>query len=219
MTRFIYMLTHHDVTVAHAVNVFDDVKDTGITSVGFKDVGLPFDKMRRLVTRIKQEEMSVFLESVSLTNDDAVDTAIRLGVDYFIGGVFRKSTLKRLTRQGIRYYPYAGRVVGHPCVLRGSIDEVVRDAREIAASGVVGINLLVYRYQDNVDQLVGSIQSAVDSPLIVAGNINSFDRIEQVLKWKVWGFTIGSAIFEGRFSERKNVANQISAVMAAVEKG
>lgn len=218
MTRFIFMLTHHDVTVAHAVDVFDDVKDTGITSVGFKDVGLPFDKMRRLVTRIKKEEMSVFLESVSLTNDDAVDTAIKLGVDYFIGGVFRKSTLNRLTRQGIRYYPYAGRVIGHPCVLRGSIDEVVHDAREIAASGVDGINLLAYRYQDNVDQLMGSIQSAVDSPLIVAGNINSFDRIEQVLRWKVWGFTIGSAIFEGKFSERKNVADQISAVRAAVEK-
>jgi len=43
--RLIFMLTHHDRTVPNALEVFEEIKDTGIQNVGFKDVGLPFEEL------------------------------------------------------------------------------------------------------------------------------------------------------------------------------
>lgn len=221
MTEFIFMLTHHDVTVPNAVKVFEEVKDTSVSFVGFKDVGLPFKKMVNLVTLIKEEERKVFFEAVSLTKEGcirSVDTAIKLGVDYFIGGVYIESILKMLRSNGIKYFPYVGRVVEHPCSLIGLIEDVVSDAREAAASGVDGINLLAYRYNGDVDHLMDSVKTAVDLPLIIAGAIDSFERIERVMRLGAWGFTIGSAIFERKLSQNISLADQIKAVMAEIEK-
>jgi hypothetical protein len=94
MTRFIFMLTHNDVTVPNAREVFEDVKDAGVSFVGFKDVGLPFEEMRALVNTIQGGGGKIFFEAVSLTADGcirSVDAAVRLGVDYFIGGTYLSS--------------------------------------------------------------------------------------------------------------------------------
>ena len=215
------MLTHDDVTVPNAIEVFEKVKDTTVSHVGFKDIGLPFEKMRKLVDIMKKEEREVLFEAVSLTKEDclqSVDTAVKLGVDYFIGGIYHRPILKLLRSNGIKYFPYVGRVVDHPCLLRGSIQDVVGDAREAAASGMDGINLLAYRYKGDVDRLMDSVKNAVDIPIIVAGDINSFERINQVVARGIWGFTIGSAIFEKKFSSSRSIADQITAVMAGVER-
>jgi thiamine monophosphate synthase len=221
MTRFIFMLTHNDVTVPDAIEVFEGVKDAGVPFVGFKDVGLPFEEMRALVNTIKGEGGIIFFEAVSLAEEGcirSVDAAVKLGVDYFIGGTYLESALKQLRSKGIKYFPYVGRAVGHPCLLRGSIEEVVGGVRKAAASGVDGINLLAYRYNDDVGGLLTSVKSAVDIPLIVAGSIDSFERINRVVGLGVWGFTIGSAIFERKFSKDLSIAGQIKAIMAAIEE-
>jgi phosphoribosylformimino-5-aminoimidazole carboxamide ribonucleotide (ProFAR) isomerase len=40
-----------------------------------------------------------------------------------------------------------------------------------------------------------SVKNAVKIPIIVAGNINGFERIGEVTELDIWGFTIGGAIF------------------------
>ena len=40
MTEFIFMLTHHDVTVPNALEVIERIKDTGLRFIGCKDIGL-----------------------------------------------------------------------------------------------------------------------------------------------------------------------------------
>ena len=47
---------------------------------------------------------------------------------------------------GVRFYPYVGEVIDHPCLLRGTIEEVAQAARDAEEPGVDGINLLAYRY-------------------------------------------------------------------------
>lgn len=47
MVNFIFMLTHHDVTIPNAVEVFKQTRDTGVKYVGFKDVGLSIKKDAR----------------------------------------------------------------------------------------------------------------------------------------------------------------------------
>jgi hypothetical protein len=38
------------------------------------------------------------------------------------------------------------------------------------------------------------------------------------MRWGAWGYTIGSAIFEGKLSQNISLAGQIKAVMAEIEK-
>ena len=215
------MLTHNDVTVPNALEVFEGVKDAEVSFFGFKDIGLPFEEMRRLVNTLKGEGRKLVFETVSLTEEGcirSVDSAINLGVDCFIGGPYREYALEQVRSKGIKYFPYVGRAVGHPCMLRSSIDEVVSDARKAAAWGVDGITLLAYRYNGDVDRLLRSVRSAVDIPLIVAGDINSFERIRSVTELDVWSFTIGSAIFERKFSTSSRLVDQLRAVLAEVER-
>lgn len=50
---FIFMLTNQDRTVADAAERLQDVLAAGIRHVGFKDIGLPFDKLLGLASAIK----------------------------------------------------------------------------------------------------------------------------------------------------------------------
>ena len=38
-----YYLTYNDTTIWNAVDVFNEIKDTAVSNVGFKDVGLSFE--------------------------------------------------------------------------------------------------------------------------------------------------------------------------------
>ena len=220
MTKFIPMLTRNDVTVPDAVEVFKEIRDTGVTFVGFKDVGLPLREVRTLVSLMRKEGKIIFLEVVSENKEEAmrsVRKAIALDVDYLIGGTYVEQTL-RLLKGKMRFMPYIGKVVGHPCMLRGSIQEIVGDAKRAEDLGVDGINLLAYRYVGDADQLMASVKSAVDTPIIVAGSVNSFERIRKVTELGMWGFTIGTAIFEKRFAPEGDLRKQITAVLRGVKR-
>jgi len=214
------MLTRNDVTVPDAVEVFKEIRDTGVTFVGFKDVGLPLRELRTLVSLVRKEGKIIFLEVVSENKEEAmrsVRKAIALDVDYLIGGTYVEQTL-RLLKGKMRFMPYIGKVVGHPCMLRGSIQEIVGDAKRAEDLGVDGINLLAYRYVGDADQLMASVKSAVDTPVIVAGSVNSFERIRKVTELGMWGFTIGTAIFEKRFAPDGDLRKQITAVLRGVKR-
>ncbi|MCD6264137.1 hypothetical protein J7L60_07015 [Candidatus Bathyarchaeota archaeon] len=220
MTNFIFMLTHNDVTVPNAIEVFKEIKDTEVKYVGFKDVGLPLEKMRTLVDLMRREGKTIFLEVVSESKEEEVQSAknaIALNVDYLIGGTHVEQTLQ-LLKGKIKYMPYIGNVVGHPCMLRGELDEIVADAERVEGLGVSGINLLAYRYDGNVDQLIESVKNAVHIPIIVAGSINSFERIRKVIEAGVWGFTIGTAIFEKKFALGRGIRDQITEVIREVKR-
>jgi phosphoribosylformimino-5-aminoimidazole carboxamide ribonucleotide (ProFAR) isomerase len=59
------------------------------------------------------------------------------------------------------------------------------------------------------------VVGAVDAPVIVAGSMNSEGRIRSLADAGVWGFTVGSAIFEGRFARGSSLREQVQAVLAA----
>jgi len=82
-------------TVPDAVEVFKEIRDTGVTFVGFKDVGLPLRELRTLVSLVRKEGKIIFLEVVSENKEEAmrsVRKAIALDVDYLIGGTYVEQT-------------------------------------------------------------------------------------------------------------------------------
>jgi imidazole glycerol phosphate synthase subunit HisF len=215
MVNFVFMLTRDDVTVPNAVEVFKQTRDKGVTYVGFKDIGLSMKEMYTLVNLIKKEEKKVFFEVVTENREDALQSvrnAVNLNVDYLIGGTYVEQTLQ-LLKGKIGFMPYIGEVVGHPCVLRGKIEEIVGDAKRVERLGVSGINLLAYRYHGNAENLLESVKKAVDIPIIVAGGIDCFQRIKKIKDLDMWGFTVGSAIFENKFVSKGDLREQITAVV------
>ena len=72
-----------------------------------------------------------------------------------LGGTRVDNVLPVIKGSGIRYFPFPGRISGHPSVLEGSIDDIVESAKTMAAcDGVHGLDLLAYRSSENVPELM-----------------------------------------------------------------
>ena len=157
MPEFIFMLTRDDKTLPDAQEVFADVATVGVTHVGCKDIGLPEAELAAFLDSARSAGATTHLEVVSATPEDelrSAEAAMRVRPDYLIGGTQVRDVQRIIEGSGMRYFPYIGRIVGHPCLLRGTIDEICEDARRVEAQGVDGINLLAYRYDGDVAELV-----------------------------------------------------------------
>ncbi|MBB4482814.1 4-hydroxythreonine-4-phosphate dehydrogenase [Rhizobium etli] len=210
---FIFMLTNQDRTVADAAERLNDVLAAGITHVGFKDIGLPFDDLLVLASEIKAASATLYLEVVSLDEESeqrSARAAVDLGVDVLMGGTRPDVVLPIIAGSNIQYYPFPGQIVGHPSKLEGTIETIVESARQLTAiDGVNGLDLLAYRFNGDVEALMTRVCEAIDKPVVVAGSIDSLQRMAAVVRSGAAGFTIGTAAFNGAFSGSSNLRLEI----------
>jgi len=200
--ELIVMLTHHDLTVANALELFERTREYPIRHWGFKDVGLPPEAMKAVVNAMKEAGKTTFLEVVSLSEEEGLRgarLAVELGFDILMGTVFFPSIGEYLKDKPVRYYPFPGHVHSHPSILDGEINEIVAHACELEAYGVQGLDLLTYRYDGEASRLLKEVVEATKIPIVSAGSIASFERIKEVWDSGAWGFTIGSAFFDQQF--------------------
>jgi mannose-6-phosphate isomerase-like protein (cupin superfamily) len=219
--EFIFMLTRADRTVPDAMDRLAEVLASGLRHIGFKDLGLPLAELRRLAAAIKAGGGTLYLEVVSLdaaSEAASARAAAELGVDFLLGGTRPDLMLPILRDSGIRYYPFAGRIAGHPSRLEGSAGEILESARRLCAQdGVHGIDLLAYRFAGDVPGLIEAVCAGVEKPVIVAGSIDRPARIAAALAGGAAGFTIGTAALDGVFpAASPALAAQIAAIRAAV---
>ena len=220
---FIFMLTRHDRTVADAAALVPVALAQGIRHIGFKDLGLPFGELHELARLIRVGGGRSYLEVVSLDGESEIrsaEAAIAIGVDFLLGGTRVDEVAPLLAGTGLRYYPFPGRVVGHPSVLEGTAEEIVASAVAMAARpGVAGLDLLAYRAALDAPGLIAAVCAAVDKPVIVAGSINSPARIAAVRRSGAAGFTIGTSALDGTFpAAGAGLAAQLQAIVAAAER-
>jgi hypothetical protein len=223
--EFIFMLTRNDQTVPDARQVYDTLRDTSLRYVGFKDIGLPPSELRALATEMRADGREVFLEVVSERADDelrSVEAALDIGVDWLMGGTHADEALSILDRVGPpgtsgrpRYCPFPGRVVDHPSILEGSIEEICESARSLTARpGVDGLDLLAYRWQGDVPRLVRAVVDSASGPVVAAGSVDSAERIEALARAGAWAFTIGGAIFDRRLPAGDTIREQVECALA-----
>jgi hypothetical protein len=220
--EFIFMLTRDDVTLHDAREVYASVAGTGVRHVGCKDVGLPPDELTALLRDIRANGHQTYLEVVSETEEATLESAraaARMRPDYLIGGTLIEPVQEILAGTGVRFFPYVGQIVGHPCLLRGSIDEIVADTERAAALGVDGINLLAYRYDGDVEALVRAVVGATSLPVICAGSVDSVERIRALDGCGAWAFTIGTAALDGVLVDGAPLAGQLQAALEAADAG
>lgn len=216
------MLTRDDQTIADAREVYESIAGTGVRHVGCKDLGLPRDELAALMQDIRANGHISYLEVVSETEEATLASArvaAEIGPDYLIGGTVIEPIQEILAGSGVRFCPYIGRVIDHPCLLRGTVDEIAADARRAQQLGVDGINLLAYRYDGDVDQLVETVVKATTLPVIAAGSVDSAQRIQALGERGVWAFTIGTAALDGKLVPGAPLAGQLEYILNAAGAG
>ena len=163
--NFIFMLTSNDSTIPNALEKLDEVLAGGVRHIGFKDVGLPFDDLKRLAKKIREAGGRSYLEVVSLDADrelESAEASVKLDVDCLLGGTRAREVIEIIRANPIRYFPFPGQIVGHPSELQGTLEEIVESARSLAAlDRVHGLDLLAYRYKGDVARLMSEVCRAV----------------------------------------------------------
>src|SRR3954462_8389380 len=218
MIEFIFMLTRDDVTLSDAREVYASLAPTGVRHVGCKDVGLPTEELKALMDDIRSNGHEMGSEVVSETEEDTLASAraaAEIRPDHLIGGTLIEPVQEILAGTGIKFWPYVGQIVGHPCLLRGSIEEIVADTERAASLGVDGVNLLAYRYDGDVEALVRAVVGATSLPVICAGSVDSADRIRALEACGAWAFTIGTAALDGALVEGARLSGQLQAALDA----
>jgi hypothetical protein len=218
LTEFIFMLTRDDRTVNDARRVYESVLDTGVSHVGCKDVGLPRDELAALMDDIRAAGHTSYLEVVSETAEATLQSArvaAEIRPDYLIGGTLIEPVQEIIAGTGIRFFPYIGQIIDHPCLLRGSIEEIAQDAADAQELGVDGLNLLAYRYDGDVDALVQAVGKATSLPVIAAGSVDSAARIRALAERGVWAFTIGTAALDGALVPGAPLSDQLRFILDA----
>jgi hypothetical protein len=215
---FIFMLTRNDRTIANAGVHLETALAAGVRHIGFKDIGLDTHTLAKLTARLRAAGAVSYLEVVSMNRDDemrSIDAGIQLGVDNILGGVNVAAALPRLAGRKIGYFPFVGRVHGHPGVLEGSADDIAASAAELTRHlGITGIDLLAWRNTGDVPAMIEAACRATTKPVIVAGSI---DRPYQIAALKAAGaaaFTVGTAALEGRFPAKSvKLKDQLEAIL------
>ncbi len=214
-SKIIVMLTHNDMTVKNALEVFESSKDLPVDFWGFKDVGLEKPKMKELIESMKAAGKKTFLEVVSYTEEACMagaKLAVELGFDYLMGTVYYKSVLDYIKTQDLRFMPFCGKVSGSPSVLAGEITEIIDDAKWLLSQGVYGIDILAFRHKDGAE-LARAFCKELRENICVAGSISSWQRIDFINEIDPWSFTMGSALFTENFAQGKDFRTNLKAVV------
>lgn len=207
------MLTHNDLTVLNAAEIFDQCKNSKAQYWGVKEEPLPLEEMKKLFSYMKACGKTTFLEVVAYSEEEGLEgakLAHECCCDILMGTIFSDKINKFYQENKMKYMPFLGNITGRPSVLEGSIDSFIDEANQYLAKGVFGFDLLGYRYTGDAKLLNKTVVESVDAPVCLAGSVDSFEKLDHIKEIKPWAFTIGSAFFEKKFGD--DFAEQIDIV-------
>lgn len=196
------MLTYDDRTVSNAAQIFEQCKDTKAVRWGFKEEGLPVEQMKALFARMQECGKKTVLEVVAYTEEECMAgarLAVDCGCDMLMGTVFFDSVNAFCHEHDIKYMPFVGNVHDRPSVLEGDITQMLAEAEKCIEKGAYGVDLLAYRYTGDQKQLLRSFAAQADMPVCIAGSVNDYERIDEILQTGLSCFTVGSAFFDNNF--------------------
>ena len=200
--ELIVMLTHNDLTVHNAYDIFDQCRNSRAKFWGFKEEPLPLEQMKKLFRYMKSCGKTTFLEVVAYSEKECMDgakKAVECNCDFLLGTTFSDSINEFCRLNHIKYMPFVGIITGRPSVLEGTVEDMIQEAKTYIAKGVYGIDLLGYRYTGDATRLNREFVANVNAPVCIAGSVNSYERLTELKSIAPWAFTIGGAFFENKF--------------------
>ena len=217
--KLIVMLTHNDHTVENASEIFESCKNSKAQYWGFKEKPLPISEMKSLFSRMKSCGKTTFLEVVEYDEESGLHVAKiakECGCDILMGTVFFDSINQFCKENNMKYMPFVGQITNRPSILEGSIEDMISEAKEYLAKGVYGFDLLGYRYTGDPVKLNNAFVQAIEAPVCLAGSVDSYERLDEVIEANPWAFTVGSAFFDEKFGTE--IHEQINNVCNYIEK-
>ena len=205
--NLIVMLTHNDITVNNAYEVFEGCKASNAVFFGFKEEPLPFEEMKKLYRYMKDCGKKTVLEVVAYTEKECLKgakAAVECECDILMGTKYFDSINELCKENNLKYMPFVGEVTERPSILDGTIDNIIDEANALLRKGVYGFDLLGYRFTGNAEELNKRFVSEVNAPVCIAGSVNSYKRLDELKDAKPWAFTIGGAFFENKFGNGFN---------------
>lgn len=202
--ELIVMLTKDDRTVQEAYELFWEHRACKAKYFGIKEQGLSIDRMRALFDAIRLQGKIGVLEVVAYTEEACLEgahLAAECGCAILMGTLFYESVNDYCRKHGVRYMPFVGDVSGRPSLLCGSVEQIAAEARKCVGKGAYGVDLLGYRYDGNTAALVKAVTKSMDAPVCLAGSINSYERLDEVVRLSPAFFTVGGAFFDHVFGE------------------
>ena len=125
---------------------------------------------------------------------------VECGFDFLLGTLYFDSVYEYVKTTNLKYCPFVGKVSQTPSILEGTVEEMLAEEAEFAAKGIYGCDLLGYRYTgEDVDGFCKTFIQKAKNPVCLAGSISTDERIAYVKEMNPWTFTIGSALFDGKF--------------------
>ncbi|MDR2711835.1 MAG: hypothetical protein LBB91_01825 [Clostridiales bacterium] len=218
-TELIVMLTYNDLTLKDAYDIFDECKKSKAKYWGFKGDGISFEQMKELFAYMKSYNKTTILEVVAYTEEECIKgakMAIECNCDILMGTMFFDSINELCKKNNLKYMPFVGEITERPSILNGSVDEMIAEANNYLSKGVCGFDLLGYRYTGDATMLNEKFVAGVNAPVCIAGSVNSYERLDEIIKANPWAFTIGSAFFENKFGTTYN--EQIDKVCNYIEE-
>jgi hypothetical protein len=217
---FVFMLTRNDATVVNALDLIEIARPLGLRHIGFKDVGAEASMLRLLTVAIREAGASPWMEVVATTREAelrSIALARDLGVDLLMGGVHVEEGLRILEGSATRYLPFAGKPSGHPTRLGGSAPEVEAQCRAFATKGCAGVDILAYRATDAEPlDLIAACRRGFGEKgaVVVAGSVNSAERVSAIRAAGADAFTIGTAAIDASYAPGAGpLAAQLRAVL------
>ena len=213
--ELVVMLTKNDHTVPNAAEIFEQCKNSSAKCFGFKEKPLSEDEMKELFSYMRSLGKETFLEVVEYTEEEGLkgaEAAVRYGCDALMGTVFFDSINEYCKENNIKYFPFVGEVTERPSILNGSAVDMIKEANEYIAKGASGIDFLGYRYTGDCYKLCKEFVKGVNAPVCIAGSVDSYQRLDEILEISPYSFTIGGAFFDKKFGD--DICEQINTVCA-----
>ena len=216
--EIVVMLMHNDVTGADARQVFWSAAHLPVKFWGFKNVGLSNSDMSALVDDFRTAGKTPVLEIVRFDEREALEAAALAAdcrVEYFTDRLFSQAVMEKVRGDGMKYFPFCGRVDGHPVDLRGSLAEVQAAAAELCELGADGVDLIAHRSVDgDPEELADVVTNGLGGDrVIIAGSANSLPRLRRMHETGPMAFTMGGALFEGAFRRGGTFAENLETVV------
>ena len=219
MIRCVAMLTHNDVTVPHALEIFEANKHAKAEYWGFKDVGITLEDADKLIEAMHAAGKKVSIEPLTLDEEEAnkwADLAVKHNIEAYLG-YFYPTVCDKLKKAGILYFPPFGRR-NKDMKLIGTMDELTGIAMDIIKAGSSGIRMSVYRWIDgDPDALANYLKEKFESigiPYMMTGSVNDFSKLDTIKEMQPWGITVGGALFEDDKFGGGSVADRIDRIDA-----
>lgn len=204
----IVMLTHKDVTVSDAKEIFEQCKDLPVQDWGFKNVGHDDEYLKELAKAMKDAGKNVYFEVISYNEEaykKAAELAAECQVDFVTGTKYSPVLHEALKKSGIGYSPFVGKVGcvynGRSGMMMGEYDELVAEAKDlIEVKGTTGLDVSAYRHIVSGETVIERLTAALpNAHICIAGSVDSFEKIDFLTKNGVTKFTMGSALFDKLF--------------------